>query len=91
MNLKALMTSALIKAIKNGQIFSVTFRKKDNSIRTLVGRKGVKKHLRGGESKIKKHENLVSVYDLQAKGYRSFDVNRVISLRAGGVEYSIRG
>jgi hypothetical protein len=65
------------------QFFTVTFEKKaDGSLRTMNCRKGVKKHLKGGESTIKHKKNLVSVYDVKSKGYRCFDVTRVTDIKA---------
>lgn len=68
-------------------IMTVIFYKKDGSIRKLNGMTGVKKHLKGGESTIKHHDNLVSIYDVKNKGYRCFDKNRVKEIRFRGKVY----
>lgn len=73
----------------NGKIFSVNFRKKDGSMREMVCRTGVKKHLKGGESTIAGKENLVSVYDVQAEGYRCINLDTVTKVKYAGEEYVI--
>ena len=73
-------------AINNtkGQIFTVTFTKKDGTTRVMNCRTGVAKHLKGGKSTISNHDNLISVYDLQSKGYRCFDINSVTRAKING-------
>ena len=66
----------------NGKFFSVRFMKKDGTVRDMVCRTGVKKHLKGGSDTLAGKDNIVKVYDVQAKGYRCFDVSRVIAIRA---------
>ena len=64
-----------IKVIRSGQFFSCEFTKKDGSIRKLNGRAGVKKHLKGGDKGYNAEDmGLITVWDRQAKGYRSIPV-----------------
>jgi len=74
-----------------GRIFSVKFTKRtDGSVREMVARTGVKKHLKGGDAAYSFSEkSLLAVYDLGKKAYRSIPLDAIISLREGGEEYLI--
>lgn len=68
-----------------GKIFSVSFTKKDGSIRDMLCRTGVKKHLRGGELKYNPiDKGLLTVWDLQKKGYRMVNLEALISIKIQG-------
>jgi len=78
---------ALIKA-NEGKIFSVEFTKKDGTLRKMVARLGVVKHLRGGgKNTCDAYDHLVTVWDMQKEAYRNINVDTMISLKAGGNEY----
>ena len=78
----------VLDKIDSGHFVSVKFRKKDNSVRNLTGRLGVTKHLRGGTKKFDDGDyNLVTIYDVENKGYRSFSVDRLMEIRANGETY----
>lgn len=81
MNIKTLKTEL------KGRIFSATFIKKDGSIRKINCRLGVVKALQGGALKYNAEaaNNLV-VYDLQAKGYRTIPLDKLLTLRYNGKE-----
>lgn len=71
--------------------FGVTFVKKDDTVREMNCRRGVKKHLKGGELKYSPRErNLLSVYDVQAEGYRMVNVETLLEIRHEGTRY-LRG
>jgi hypothetical protein len=70
----------------NGKILSVTFIKKDGTKRTLVGRLGVKAHLKGGKSTVD-HDKYINIYDMQSEGYRNINRETILSVRAEGNEY----
>jgi hypothetical protein len=63
----------------NGKIFTVTFVKKDGSIRVLNGRLGVEKHLKGGQCTLDK-DKFIIVYDLKAEGYRAVDKDAILDV-----------
>jgi hypothetical protein len=63
----------------NGKIFTVTFTKKDGTERVLNGRLGVTKHLRGGTNKLDA-DKFITVYDMQAKGYRAVNRDTITSV-----------
>jgi hypothetical protein len=64
----------------NGKIFTVTFIKKDGSIRELNGRLGVIKHLKGGVSTLNP-DRYITVYDLQSKVYRAVNKFTIQSVK----------
>lgn len=74
-----------------GKIFSVVFVKRTTGeLRTMVARTGVKAHLKGGDAAYKfSAKSLLSVYDLQAKGYRAIPLEAIVSLKTGGEEYTV--
>jgi len=68
-----------------GKIFSVSFTKKDGSLRNMLCRTGVKKHLQGGELKYNPiDKGLLTVWDLQKKGYRMVNLESLISIKIQG-------
>ena len=66
----------------NGKIFTVEFIKKDGSLRTLNGRLGVTKHLKGGTSTLNP-DKFITVFDLKTKAYRA--VNKFTILLVKGL------
>ena len=76
----------IVKAVsQNGKIFTVKFIKKDGSHRVMNCRKGVTKHLTGPGKDYKPAPNhLVTVWDLQCKGYRKINLNTLLQVRGNG-------
>lgn len=88
---------AVIKALLNahdGKFFTVTALRKspkklaDGTVEhfmTMTGRKGVKAHLKGGESTIAHKEDLISLYvvDKDREDYRCFSGYNVLSISVG--------
>jgi len=75
---------------QDGSIFSITFTKKDGSIRQMNCRFGVKKHLKGGELAYDPlSKGLLPVYDLKNEGYRMISLNTIIELKLNGESYII--
>jgi hypothetical protein len=73
-------TLALKLLNTNGKIVSVTFTKKDGSIRIMNCRLGVTKHLKGGASTLDP-EKYITVYDLQSKGYRAIAKDQILAIK----------
>lgn len=73
-----------IVAKTSGKFFTVTFIKKDGTIRALNGRLGVTKHLKGGQCTLDRDRFLI-VYDVQSKGYRSVNVDTILSVNVDGL------
>jgi hypothetical protein len=86
----------LVKIIKTtdprnsgkGEIFTVTFVKKDGTTRVMNARLGVKRYLRGGSLPYDPiSKGLLPVYDLQKNDYRIINLNTIISAKVGGQDY----
>jgi len=79
-----------LRELVGNKIFSVEFTKKDGSLRKMVCRLGVKKHLKGGELKYNPEElNYLTVCDLQSEEYRTINVNTLKSITFEGVTYEV--
>jgi hypothetical protein len=69
----------------NGRFVSVSFVKKDGSIRNLVGRLGVTSHLKGGKKTVPE-DKYITIFDTQKGAYRSINRDTILSVRSAGVE-----
>ena len=76
----------------NGQIFSSTFIKKDNTIRTLTARIGKQyKSKTGNKAPYKAKEyNLLPVYDMKIKAFRMLNFNTLLTLTINKNNYKIK-
>tara|TARA_B100001057_G_scaffold499346_1_gene609629 strand:- start:13438 stop:13740 length:303 start_codon:yes stop_codon:yes gene_type:complete len=77
-------------SLLNGQFFTVEFIKKDNTLRKMNCRTGVKKYLVENGRKIKTaspfENGILKVYDLGAKGYRSINIDTIKSIKYSNIE-----
>jgi len=90
--MKTMDRAVAYKAIlgTKGKFFSVQFIKKDGSLRKMQCRLGVKKYLKGGTYKAgQNHPELVPVYDVPNKGYRSINLETIKFLRISGIDYKV--
>ena len=72
------------------KFFTVTFTKKNGEERVLNGRRGVVKYTNGeGMKYVPSDYDLLTVYDVQAEGYRMISCNTISALRIGGVDYIV--
>ena len=71
-------------AESKGKFITVNFIKKDGTTRTLNGRIGVTKHLKGGVSTVNTDKYLV-VYDTINTGYRSVNKDTIVSVTCEGL------
>tara|TARA_R110000823_G_scaffold275806_1_gene394487 strand:- start:97 stop:426 length:330 start_codon:yes stop_codon:yes gene_type:complete len=79
----------LIKESK-GLIFSTTFIKKDNTVRTLTSRTGKKYTPTGRKQPYKPEDyNLISLYDMKIKAFRMLNLNTLITLSINKQKYLI--
>ena len=80
----------MVKMVKStkGKWFSCTFIKKDGSMRVMNGRIGCHKGVKGIGRKFQK-ENLVTVFDAQAKEYRMINVDTMLTFNCGGFNWEI--
>ena len=75
-----------------GRIFSVYFKKKDNTMREMICRRGVKRHLSGGSLRYDAEaKSLLTVYDMVAKGYRMVNFKTLVSFNIGGETFLVVG
>lgn len=74
-----------------GAFFTVDFVKRTTGeLRSMNCRTGVQKHLKGGDAAYNFTEhNLVSVWDVEKKGYRSIPVESIKRLALGGEEFTV--
>jgi hypothetical protein len=84
------MTINEIKALAGSQIFSVKFIKKDGTLREMVCRLGVKKHLKGGELAYDaKSMGYLPVFDMQKEDYRMINTNTIVEIKINGIIYKV--
>ena len=75
----------VLKIVDDNRIFTVRFLRKDNSERVLTGRLGVRKGVKGVGKRFKDEDhNLITVYEMNGNGFRSFNVDRVLEIKAHG-------
>jgi len=74
--------------IENGRFFSVTFRKKDGSLRKMLARRGVKQNLQGNPRYNPDNYNLLVVWSVNDKAYRSIHVPSILEVKAAGLTFS---
>ena len=73
----------LLRETENKRIFTVTFVKEDGTIRKMNAMRGVRKGVKGVGLKFNPSDkNLLSVYDMQKKGFRFVNLDDVISFTA---------
>ena len=79
----------LIKESK-GKIFSTTFVKKDNTIRTLTSRTGKQYTPTGKAAPYKAEEfNMMPLYDMRKKAFRMLNLNTLITLSINKEKYLV--
>ena len=80
----------MVKMIKStkGKWFSCTFIKKDGTKRVMNGRIGCHKGVKGTSNR-KPKENLVTVFDAQAKEYRMVNVDTMLTFNCGNFNWEI--
>lgn len=84
------MNNASVKAIlnsANGKFMTVTFRKKDGSMRTINGRAGVTKHLRGGVKTVDENKYF-TIFETN-NGYRNVNYDTVTEVKTGGMVFTV--
>ena len=79
-----------LKELVGSKIFAVVFQKKDGTLREMVCRLGVTKHLRGGELGYDAEAlNYLTVFDMQKQEYRTINVNTLKQIKFEGITYNI--
>jgi hypothetical protein len=78
-----------IKKELGSKIFSVSFYKKDGTLREMTCRLGVTKHLKGGELSHNPSDfGHLIVYDMKSEGYRTINLNTLVKIKFEGKEYN---
>lgn len=67
-------------------IFTVTFERKDGSVRVMNGRKGVHKNLKGTG---KPRKDVITLFDVKKDEYRSVNPSRVMEMKVRGAKLSV--
>jgi len=74
----------------NGKFFTAVFEKKNGDTRVMNARLGVEKYLQGGENKVVKPSNsYMTVFDVQAGGYRTLNLGTLQELHTQGKNYKV--
>ena len=91
MKSKEKMIAEIIKG-QNGKAVTVVFKKRtDGLIRTLNGRLGVTKGLKGGKLKYNPADyKLLTIYDMQKHDFRSIPLDAVRTVKADGVTHKFK-
>lgn len=72
-----------------GKFFFVEFIRKDGTRRAMVARVGVRRYVTGAGLKFDPAQRgLVVVWDTAARGYRMVNLNTLLSLRCGSIEWN---
>jgi hypothetical protein len=74
----------------SNKFMTVTFMKKDKTVRTINGRLNVKKYLRGGKATVDTDKFLV-MYSVADQGYRAVNKDSILSIAVDGVIIQTRG
>lgn len=73
------------------KIFTVTFIKKDGTVRVMNARRGVTKGVKGvGMSYNPSEKQLITVYDMQKGAFRMVNANTITEIKAEGVVYNFK-
>lgn len=76
----------------HARLFKVVFRKSDGTIRTMYAKTDVKrfKSKKPNKRKVtKSNDNLVRVFDMEIKQYRSFNLSNVLSFECGNKKFQL--
>ena len=78
------MDGNALRKIVGGKFFSVVFVKKDGTVRKMLCRLGVTKYLKGGTQRYDPAAlNMITVYDMIKRQYRTINLNTLRSLQCG--------
>lgn len=77
--------------VGTGRFATVDFITRSGRTRTLNGRTGVTKHLKGGTRKYNPaKKGLLTIFDRKIGKYRSIACENVLAIRADGIELKVR-
>jgi hypothetical protein len=95
--MKIINTAEAVQILKDhrakghGRVFGVTFVKRtDNTVKTLNARFGVTSALKGGKAAYKAADKgLMTVYDINAQGYKSINLAALKGITVDGEVYQV--
>lgn len=74
----------------NGRFYTVSFVKKDGTLRTMNTRTGVHIDLKGGENlAVKYHSNLKVAYDIKKHAYRMINLDTIFQIKYNHKTYKV--
>lgn len=73
----------------SNKFMTVTFVKKDLSVRTINGRLNVTKYMHGGKATVDREKFLI-MYSVTDKGYRAINKDSILSIATDGVVITAR-
>lgn len=77
------MNKEKIIELVGNKFFTISFIKKDGTLRKMNARLGVTKHLKGGKKSYNPDDfNYLTVFDLAKKQYRTVNLNTVKEVKA---------
>jgi len=80
------MNTTEIRNIVGSRIFSAEFTKKDGTIRKMLCKLGVTKHLKGGKKGYDTEAlNYLTVYSFDKQAYRTLNLNTLKQIKCGKV------
>lgn len=80
-----------IISLLGDKIFTVTFVKKDGTVRVMNARRGVKKGVKGvGMSYDPYSKNLIPVYDMQKGAFRMINAETILEIKAEKETYKFK-
>ena len=77
----------MIKSTK-GRFFSADFIKADGTKRHIVARVGCHIGVKGTSNR-KQKDNLIAVYEPKTKGWRTINLETMLTLKCGNFEFSV--
>lgn len=89
-SIKRSKVETFLKANK-GSMFSIDYVKKDETTRTLTGRLDVVP-LKGGKNKVEAIDrSYLTAFDVEARGFRTVNLDTATRIRVNGIAYDIKG
>jgi hypothetical protein len=88
-NVKRCKLESTLKEL-GGKMFSIDYVKRNGEHRSLTGRLSVTAPLKGGENKVEAPDRpYLTVYDIQAAGYRTVNLDTTVRVRVNGRAYNV--
>ena len=79
------------EVLMSGQVCRVDYMKKDDTVTTMLCRTGVGKYVTGrGKSPTNLSEGRLSVYAFDRQGYRTLKLDKIMTIKHGGILYDFR-